>query len=59
MVKEMEDYLNSLQPGLAELADYVFYGNTKSSNVRVEDDFYRSGYNREHFLVEQRENFFG
>lgn len=51
--------LDDIQPGLSELAAYIFDGDTATCKVKAEDGFYRSRYNRDHFLKEQLTNHFG
>ena len=46
----MDEYLNSIQPGLAEMAAAIFHGDTATCKVKSDDGFYRSRYNRDHYL---------
>lgn len=51
--------LDDIQPGLAEMSAYIFDGDTATCKVKSGDGFYKSRFNREHYLKEAHVNFFG
>ena len=51
--------LDDIQPGLAEMAAAIFNGDTKTCRVHEEGDFYKSRYNRFHYLQGSIMNYFG
>jgi len=51
--------LDNIQPGLAEMAAYVFNGDTRTCKVHEDGDFYKSQYNRVHYLQGSIMNHFG
>lgn len=55
----MEEYLNSIQEGLAEMAAYIFEGDTATCKVKSKDHFYKNPINKEHYLEGQIMNYFG
>ena len=57
--QQIEAELNALQPGLAELYDYMGRGNSKTCKVKADNDFYFFGDNRDRYLLDNAINYFG
>ena len=50
----MDEYLNSIQPGLAEIAAAIFNGDTATCKVKSENGFYLNQYVNDNAKVYQQ-----